>query len=37
MQIARKLVTGVVEFAALALFVGMIWVWAAIVALPPAV
>ena len=34
MVIARKLMAGAVEFLALALFVGMIWVWAALAAGP---
>ncbi len=34
MLIARKLMAGAAEFFALALFVGMIWVWAALAAGP---
>jgi hypothetical protein len=34
MLIARKLMAGAVEFLALALFVGMIWVWAALASGP---
>lgn len=34
MLIARKLMAGAVEFVSLALFVGMIWVWAALATLP---
>jgi hypothetical protein len=34
MLIARKLMAGAVEFLSLALFVGMIWVWAALATLP---
>lgn len=34
MTIARKLVAGAVEFFALSLFVGMIWVWAALATVP---
>ncbi|SEK29416.1 hypothetical protein SAMN04515666_101155 [Bosea lupini] len=34
MLIARKLMAGAVEFLALALFVGMIWVWAALASAP---
>ena len=34
MLIARKLMAGAAEFFALALFGGMIWVWAALAAAP---
>lgn len=34
MLIARKLMAGAVEFFSLALFIGMIWVWAALATLP---
>ncbi len=34
MLIARKLIAGAAEFFALALFLGMIWVWAALAAGP---
>lgn len=34
MLVARKLMAGAVEFLALALFVAMIWVWAALASGP---
>lgn len=34
MILARKLAVGVVELLSLGLFLGMIWVWAALLAAP---
>jgi hypothetical protein len=34
MAIARKLMAGAVEFFAIGVFVGMIWVWAALASGP---
>ena len=34
MLVARKLMAGAMEFIALALFVGMIWVWTALASGP---
>ncbi|KFC68975.1 hypothetical protein FG93_03597 [Bosea sp. LC85] len=34
MVLARKLVVGMVELASLGLFLGMIWLWAALLAAP---
>lgn len=34
MLLARKLMAGAAEFLSLALFIGMIWVWAALASLP---
>jgi len=34
MIVARKLAAGIAEIASLALFLGMVWVWAALLSAP---
>lgn len=34
MTVARKLAAGIAELAALGLFFGMVWVWAALASVP---